>query len=118
VHRRIDAKKPWPSRCHRKFQDGARLSALPDGAGGTSARLAVLSALVQGGITGSMKDEISGGFQHTQDCCGAAKEVEPTVVGGDLLIGSGAGTEEVAQLVVGAQNSPADRGHLNPRIGP
>jgi hypothetical protein len=28
--------------------------------------------------------------------------VEPAVVGGDLLIGSGAGTEEVAQLVVGA----------------
>ena len=30
---------------------------------------------------------------------GAAKEVAPAVVGGDLLIGSGAGTEEVAQLV-------------------
>jgi hypothetical protein len=44
--------------------------------------------------------DFSGGFQHTQDCCGAAKEVERTVVGGDLLIGSG--TEEVAQLVVGA----------------
>ena len=27
--------------------------------------------------------------------------MEPTVVGGDLLIGSGAGTEEVAQFVVG-----------------
>jgi hypothetical protein len=45
---------------------------------------------------------LSGGVQHPQNRCGAAKEVEPTVVGGDLLIGSGAGTEEVAQLVVGA----------------
>jgi len=41
---------------------------------------AVLSALVPASIAGSMKDEdFSGGFQHTQDCCGAAKEVERTV---------------------------------------
>jgi hypothetical protein len=44
---------------------------------------------------------LSGGFQHTQDRCGAAKVVEPVVVGGDVLIGSGAGTEKVTQLVVG-----------------
>ena len=50
-----------------------------------------------------MKDEIfSGGFQHAQNRCGAAKKVKPAVVGGDFLIGSGAGTEEVTQLVVGA----------------
>jgi hypothetical protein len=42
----------------------------------------------------------SGGLQHPQNRCGAAEEVESAVVGGDLLIGSGAGTEEVAQLVV------------------
>jgi hypothetical protein len=45
--------------------------------------------------------DFSGGFQHSQNRCGAAKEVEPAVVGGDLLIGSGAGTEKVTQLVVG-----------------
>jgi hypothetical protein len=62
----------------------------------------VLSVLVPASIAGSMKDEIfSGGLQHSQDRCGAAKEVKPAVVGGDLLIGAGAGTEEVAQLVVG-----------------
>jgi hypothetical protein len=43
----------------------------------------------------------SGGLQHAQNRCGTAKEVEPVVVGGDLLIGSGAGTEKVAQFVVG-----------------
>jgi hypothetical protein len=42
--------------------------------------------------------DFSGGFQNR---CGAAKEVEPAVVGGDLLIGSGAGTEKVTQLVAG-----------------
>jgi hypothetical protein len=47
----------------------------------------VLSALVPGSTAGAMKDEISGGFQHTQNRCGAAEEVEPAVVGGDLLIG-------------------------------
>jgi hypothetical protein len=46
--------------------------------------------------------DFSCGFQHTQNHCDAAKEVEPAVVGGDLLIGSRAGTEKVMQLVVGA----------------
>src|SRR5580692_2051905 len=45
--------------------------------------------------------DFSGGLQHSQNRCGAAKEVEPAVVGGHLLIGSGAGTEKVAQLVLG-----------------
>jgi nicotinate dehydrogenase subunit A len=64
----------------------------------------VQSALVPASIAGSMKDGIfSGFFQHTQNRCGAAKEVEPAVVGGDLLIGSGAGTEKATQLVVGAK---------------
>jgi hypothetical protein len=40
--------------------------------------------------------DFSGGLQHPQNRCGAAKEVEPAVVGGDWLIGSGAGTEKVA----------------------
>jgi hypothetical protein len=40
--------------------------------------------------------DFSGGLKHPQDRCGAAKEVEPAVVGGDWLIGSGAGTEKVA----------------------
>src|ERR1700729_1358622 len=46
--------------------------------------------------------DFSGRFQHIQNRCSAAKEVEPAVVGGDLLIGSAAGTEKVTQLVVGA----------------
>jgi hypothetical protein len=44
--------------------------------------------------------DFSGGLQHHQNRCGAAKEVEPAVVGGDWLIGSGAGTEKVTQFVV------------------
>jgi hypothetical protein len=36
--------------------------------------------------------DFSSGFQHCQNRSGAVKEVEPAVVGGDLLIGSGAGT--------------------------
>ena len=48
-----------------------------------------------------MKDEtFQGGFQHTQSGCGAAKVVEPAVVGGDWLVSSRAGTEKVTQLVV------------------
>jgi hypothetical protein len=39
--------------------------------------------------------DFSRSFQHTQNRCGAAKEVEPTVVGGHLLIGSESGTEKV-----------------------
>ena len=57
----------------------------------------VLSALVPASY--SWLDEgrdFSGDLQHPQNRCGAAKEVEPAVVGGDLLIGSGAGTEKVA----------------------
>jgi hypothetical protein len=46
--------------------------------------------------------DFSGGLQHTRNRCGAAKEVEPAAVGGDWLIGSGAGTEKVTQFVVGA----------------
>ena len=53
-------------------------------------------------IVDGIEDEVFlGRFQHTQNRCGAAKEMEPAVFGGDLLIGSGAGTEEVTQLVVG-----------------
>jgi hypothetical protein len=40
--------------------------------------------------------DFSGGLQHPQNRCGAAKEVEPAVVGGNSLMGAGAGTEEVA----------------------
>ena len=51
--------------------------------------LPVLSALAPTSIAGSMKDKFfSSGLQHAQNRCGAAKEVEPAVVGGDLLIGS------------------------------
>ena len=74
---RISQKKPWTR------------SSTPD---------AVLSAL-RASKYSCRPDEgrdFSGGLQHPQDRCGAAKEVEPAVVGGDLLIGSGAGTEEVA----------------------
>src|ERR1700734_558385 len=57
----------------------------------------VLSALVPASY--SWLDEgrdFSGDLQHPQNRCGSAKEVEPAVVGGDLLIGSGAGTGKIA----------------------
>jgi hypothetical protein len=57
--------------------------------GSVSARASKYSWLDEG-------HDFSSGFQHPQDRCGAAKEVEPAVGGGDLLIGSGAGTEKVA----------------------
>ena len=70
-------------------------------------------------IIGGIDVEIfSGGLQHIQNRGGAAKEVEPAVVGGDLLIGSGAGTEEGTKLVAGAREFARRPGHLNPRIGP
>ena len=50
--------------------------------------------------------ECSDGFQHTQDCCGAAQEVEPAVVGGDVLIGPKAGLEEVTKFVVAPTKMP------------
>src|ERR1700728_2064087 len=63
----------------------------------------VLSALVPASIAGSDEGrDFLGGFQDTQNRCGAAKEVERAVVGVGLLIGSGAGTEKATQLVVGA----------------
>ena len=68
--------------------------------GSVSARASKYSWLDEG-------RDFSGSFQHSQDCCGAAKEVEPAVVGGDLLIGSGAGTEEVTQLVIGPSLLPS-----------
>ena len=40
--------------------------------------------------------------------------VEPAVFGGDLLIGSGAGTEEVTQLVVGETEVARRSGTLEP----
>ena len=44
----------------------------------------------------------SDGLQHAQNRFGAAKVVESAAAGGDSLTLSGAGTEEVAQLIVGA----------------
>jgi hypothetical protein len=64
------------------FDEGAWL-------GSVSARASKYSWLDEG-------RDFSGGLQHPQNRCGAAKEVEPAVIGGDLLIGSGAGTEKVA----------------------
>src|ERR1700761_9431927 len=58
--------------------------------------------------------DFSGGFQHPQNRCGAAKKVEPAVVGWDLLIGLGAGTEKVTQLVVGATDFPSRSWALEP----
>src|ERR1700733_11693336 len=75
--------KPEPKNIHR----GAYV-------GSVSARASEYSWFNEG-------QDFSGGFHHSQNRCGAAKEVEPAVVGGDLLIGSGAGTERVTQLVVG-----------------
>jgi hypothetical protein len=58
--------------------------------------------------------DFSGGFHHSQNRCGAAKKVEPAVVDGDLLIGSGSGTEKVTQLVVGATESASRSWALEP----
>jgi hypothetical protein len=75
----------------------------------------VLSALVPASIVDGIEIEISsGGVQHTQNRGGAAKEVEPSVFGGDLLIGSGAGTDEVTQFVVGATEVSSRSGALEP----
>ncbi len=68
-----------------------RFSTATPMAGSVSGRASKYSRFDEGEIF-----RFSGGFQDTQDRCGAAKEVEPAVVGGDLLIGFGAGTEEVA----------------------
>jgi hypothetical protein len=75
--------KPEPKNIHR----GAYV-------GSVSARASEYSWFNEG-------QDFSGGFHQSQNRCGAAKEVEPAVVGGDLLIGSGATTEKVTQLVVG-----------------
>jgi hypothetical protein len=56
--------------------------------GSVSARASKYSWLDEG-------RDFSGGFQHTQNRCGAAKEVKSAVVGGHWLIGPGAGTEKV-----------------------
>jgi len=75
----------------------------------------VLSAIVPASVARlDGGGEFSGGFQYAQNRCGAAKKVEPAVVGGDLLIGSGAGTEEVAQLVVGPAKSASRSWALEP----
>jgi hypothetical protein len=49
-----------------------------------------------------------GGLQQAHDGRGAAEEVEPTVVGGNMLMRAGPGTEEVAQFVV-ASAKPVSR---------
>jgi hypothetical protein len=58
--------------------------------------------------------EFSGGPQHTQNRCGAAKVVKSAVVGGDVLIGSRARTEKVTQFVVGATESISRSWALEP----
>src|SRR5580698_6051443 len=74
-----------------------------------------MSAHVPASISGSMAEEIFvSGFQHTQNRCGTAKKMEPAAVGGDCLIGSGAGTEEVTQLVVGLAKSAGRSWALEP----
>src|SRR5580693_10465874 len=49
-----------------------------------------------------------GGLQHAHYGRSAAEEVEPTVVGGSLLMRAGAGTEEVTQFIV-ASTEPVGR---------
>jgi hypothetical protein len=55
--------------------------------GSVSARASKYSWLDEG-------RDFSRGFQHTQNRCGAAKEVKSAVVGGHLLIGPGCGNGE------------------------
>jgi len=95
--------RPWPANCSRWLSArpcGRVRRSSADGGRAGSERFqskhslphlpaAVLSALAPTSIAGSMKDKFfSSGLQHAQNRCGAAKEVEPAVVGGDLLIGS------------------------------
>ena len=49
-----------------------------------------------------------GGLQQAHYGRGAAEEVEPAVVGGNMLMRAGPGTEEVAQFVV-ASTKPVSR---------
>jgi len=42
----------------------------------------------------------SGGFQDGQHCHAPAEEAQPATVGRNVLVVAGAGTEEVAQLVM------------------
>src|ERR1700687_3947206 len=72
-------------------------------AGSVSARASKYSWLDEG-------RDLSGCFQHTQNRCGAAKEVEPAVVGGDVLIGSGSGNGESSAI---RRRRDRTRGHLN-----
>jgi len=56
---------------------------------------------VPASIAGLMKDEIFQAACNTlKTVTVRRRKVEPAVVGGDLLIGSGAGLEKVTQLVV------------------
>src|SRR3954468_18871001 len=50
----------------------------------------------------------SGGLQDGHYGRSAAEEVEPAVVGGNILMGTGAGTKEVAQFIV-ASTEPLSR---------
>jgi hypothetical protein len=42
----------------------------------------------------------SGGFQHGHYDRGAVEKEKPAVVGGDMLIGAGAGTKQVSHFIV------------------
>jgi hypothetical protein len=82
---RLQGGRKWTR--HFMFRDGGKMCLLGASyfGGSVSARASKYSWVDEG-------RDFSGGFQHSQNRCGAAKEVEPVVVAGDLLIGSGAGT--------------------------
>jgi hypothetical protein len=50
----------------------------------------------------------SSGLQQAHYGCSATEEVEPAVVGGNMLMRAGAGTEEVTQFIV-ASTKPVGR---------
>jgi hypothetical protein len=55
-----------------------------------------------------MRPRWSGGLQDGHYGRSAAEELEPVVVGGNMLMCTGAGTEEVAQFIV-ASTEPVSR---------
>src|SRR5580698_7229566 len=60
----------------------------------------------------------SGNLQHVRNDSGTAKELQSSVSGGDLLIGSRADAEEVAQFIV-ASTEPLGRARaLEPKHRP
>jgi hypothetical protein len=80
--------------------------------------IAVLSALGPTSIAcGQVREVVrSGGFQNIHYGHHAAENVEPTIVGGHMLM-TGAGTKEVTQFIGASTEQVSRSAHLNLRTG-